>query len=269
MQKLKYEERVIESMRSVLVVFILVFSLGFTGCTDSGPLDIGDALSGCPNVVGPSPPEPAIISFSGNNDTITPMFNLGQLLLKFHANHEGDGHFSIVIYGTEDEYLELVFNEIGLFDSQVYVSLDLALFSFETFDHTPGLSQDFFLEVSANGPWTIDIFQPRFTTGLDEPLTISGTGTTASEAILLDCGLKTVTVNHAGEGHFSVVIYDIAGEYIDLLANEIGTYSGSTILDIDSKGLYVLDISADADANWDVSIGEIASNSSNTENETA
>ena len=63
-------------MRSVLVVFVLVFSLGFAGCTDSGPWDIGDALPACPNVVGPSPPEPAIISFSGNNDTVTPMFNL-------------------------------------------------------------------------------------------------------------------------------------------------------------------------------------------------
>lgn len=249
-------------MRQIIVSLILISSLIISGCLDSENLD---DLS-CPNVDAPIGTAPTEISFSGENDTVTDFFKLEQYLLLFDTKHEGDGHFSIVIYGTEDEYLDLIVNEIGMFEFEVYASLDLEL---DPFWSEYGLSgQDFFLEISADGPWQIVISQPRFSEGSGEPISISGTGTTASTSYYFDCGLRTVDVNHYGDGHFSVVIYDVSGDYIELLANEVDEYSGTSILDIDKKGLYVFDISANLDANWDFTIGNIPSSSSSEEEET-
>ncbi len=246
----------------MFVAFILLFSLISTGCVDTEDVepgserDIFDNSKTCPEVGSYTTENPLPLSFSGEGDTITDFFKLERHMLLFDIKYTGEGHFSTVIYGTEDEYLDLVANEIGDANYEVYISLESEL-SYILSDF--GISgQDFFLEIQADGPWTISIEQPGFNEFNENFTSITGTGINASNAYYFDCGLHKINVKHWSvvEGHFSVVAYDITGDYVDLVVNEIGNYEGSTILDIDKEGYYVFDISASDDAYWTIYVGD-------------
>ena len=87
---------------------------------------------------------------------------------------------------------------------------------------------------------------------LKAPLAINNTGSTATNCIELEKGLWRVNLNHSGDSNFAVIILDSNGKYIDLLANEIGSFSGETSLSIEDTGEYLLDI--DADGIWSIDI---------------
>ena len=66
----------------------------------------------------------------------------------------------------------------------------------------------------------------------------------------LEEGIWNVKLNHSGDSNFAVKFLDSYGFYVDLLANEIGSFSGETSLSIEDTGKYLLDI--DADGSWAV-----------------
>jgi len=247
-------------MKSIVLSLIILCSIISTGCVDSTDIepgseeDIFDNSTSCPDVEAYSEDEVSSISFTGEGDTITDFFKLESYMLLFDIEYSGDGHFSTVIYGTEDEYLDLVANEIGSFNYEVYTSLQTDL-SYISSDF--GISgQEFFLEIEADGPWTVSIKQPNFNEFNDNFTSLNGKGTVASDAYYFDCGMHKISVKHFGDRYFSVVAYDITGDYIDLVVNEIGNYEGTTILDIDKKGFYVFDISGSSDAYWTIYVGD-------------
>ena len=67
-------------------------------------------------------------------------------------------------------------------------------------------------------------------------------------------------MNHEGTSNFIVTLYDANGHFVDLLANEIGAYSGSTSVSSGgafgaSPGVHYVDV--DADGDWSIEITEI------------
>jgi hypothetical protein len=62
-------------------------------------------------------------------------------------------------------------------------------------------------------------------------------------------------MSHTGSHNFAVVLKDSGGNYVTLLANEIGSYSGKKSERLTS-GTYYLDITADV--SWTINISSMS-----------
>jgi hypothetical protein len=107
----------------------------------------------------------------------------------------------------------------------------------------------YYLQVDSTGPWSITMRQPR-PTSAPPGSAYAGSGDAATELFYLTPGAHTFTWSHTGSSNFIVWLLDANGQWVDLLANEIGSSSGSKIVGV-AGGLYLLDVSADGA--WQVS----------------
>jgi len=110
------------------------------------------------------------------------------------------------------------------------------------------------IDVSADGPWTITIEQPRPS---DAPQTSSfqGNSQTASDFFQLSEGLKRFAMTHQGSGHFGVTLLNKNGSRIgmeSLLANDAGPFNGSKAVRVPREDVYLLQVSADGP--WSVQV---------------
>lgn len=84
----------------------------------------------------------------------------------------------------------------------------------------------------------------------------SGTSNTATEIFYLQKGLARITLTYTDmskySSNFIVKLLDENGQYKDLLANEIGSYTGTKAIRIEQSGMYLLDITAEG--KWNVKI---------------
>ena len=64
----------------------------------------------------------------------------------------------------------------------------------------------------------------------------------ATDLFYLSNGLKVFTMAHDGSSYFFVWLMDGNGDNVDLLANEIGDYSGSTAIITDADGAWSINI---------------------------
>lgn len=85
-----------------------------------------------------------------------------------------------------------------------------------------------------------------------EPILLSGVGQQASQKFTLEKGLAIFRMTHSGQHNFAIELLNDSGQHIDLLVNEIGSFDGARAVGIESKGIYLLDISADGQ--WSVRI---------------
>lgn len=120
-------------------------------------------------------------------------------------NYYGDGHFAVVSYENGDDYDDLLVNKIGNYSGQVLI------------DH----GGTFDLEITADGEWTIQ------TSGLsiDDSTVFSGNGDFVTGITTHDGGNWEIT--NDGDSNFAVIQYGVKSGYMDLLVNEIGSYSGT------------------------------------------
>ena len=122
----------------------------------------------------------------------------------------GGGNFGVVSYvGTE--YNDLLVNVIGTYGGWVYVAPSVDRF-----------------EITSSGSWTVEV-RPITTARswlASEP--IAGKG---DAVLMLSGGASGITtIKNQGSGNFAVVAYTPEGEYLDLIVNEIGSYSGEVML---------------------------------------
>ena len=82
---------------------------------------------------------------------------------------------------------------------------------------------------------------------------IWGEGQQVSETFTLDKGLSVFEFEHRGDGHFSIWLMDEEGKE-DLIANDVGRFSGSKGVIVEKKGLYFVNVKADLDAKWSIII---------------
>jgi len=83
-----------------------------------------------------------------------------------------------------------------------------------------------------------------------EPILISGSGKKATEIFRLESGLSVFDLENSGTSNFIIWLLDSNGNRIELLANEIGSFKGSTALGVDA-GDYLLDIDGQS---WKINI---------------
>ena len=59
-----------------------------------------------------------------------------------------------------------------------------------------------------------------------------------------------VEFEHGGSSNFIVMLLDGDGDTVEYLANEIGSFEGSSAIKIDKSAAYLLDV--DADGSWSI-----------------
>ena len=83
---------------------------------------------------------------------------------------------------------------------------------------------------------------------------LSGSGDDVRSFTTTGTGLRIFTMSHTGTHNFAVVLKDNGGNYVTLLANEIGSYSGKKSQQLTS-GTYYLDITTDG--SWTIDISSV------------
>lgn len=188
------------------------------------------------------------IQLSGHGDDITQSFVLTTGVAIFQMSHVGSSNFAIwlVTQGGVEE--ELLANEIGSYQGSTLVGVTTSYSG----DVVPGT---YYLEVTADGDWTVTISQPRPSSAPGLPQTITGISDKASSAFTLTEGAIKFQMSYTGSSNFIVILYNEDGEWVDLLANEIGDYTGTTSVGVTSTGIYYLSVIGIG--SWSVAISHL------------
>lgn len=83
--------------------------------------------------------------------------------------------------------------------------------------------------------------------------TINGSTDTGTDAIPLEKGFAVVESRYNGSSNFVVALQDSQGQMIDLLVNEIGTYSGKSFVWIEETGDYYFNINGNQ-GKWEIKV---------------
>jgi len=183
--------------------------------------------------------EPATISISGVGQQASQMFTLTEGLSIFTMKHSGSSNFIVWLLDHNGNKVELLANVIGDFNGAKAVGIST--------------SGDYILDITAHGPWTVDITQPRPQTAQSVPVSLIGKGQQVSQFFTLTPGLARFKLVHDGERNFIVWLLDLKGNKLELLANEIGKFDRSKATGINDGGIYCIDINADGDWKIDIS----------------
>lgn len=174
-------------------------------------------------------------SLSGNGQEVTDTFSAGPGLMVAAATHDGDSNFIVELIDDDSgDRADGLFNVIGSFDGVVGVALE---------------QSEYFLDVNADGDWSIDIAEPFAPQDAIHqlPVEASGAGQDVVGPVSLD-GRATVSGEHAGESNFIVEIIEESASGFrgtEIVFNEIGEFEGET--SVDFQGTAWIDVSADGD----------------------
>jgi len=183
--------------------------------------------------------EPAPINLSGNGQMATNPFELESGLAIFTMTHQGQRNFIVgLIDSSGKDVNPVVANSIG--PSEVSKAVNIPR------------KADHLLNVNADGPWTIEVNQPRPSSA---PATTSfdGSGDAATSLFELSSGLHTINMGHQGERNFIVSLLDKNGKAVDpVVANEIGVANPSKAVRVPKEDIYLLNVTADGP--WTIEI---------------
>ncbi|MEI6426312.1 MAG: hypothetical protein WCO66_03065 [Candidatus Absconditabacteria bacterium] len=170
------------------------------------------------------------ITLTDAGKKITSSIHLTQGLHKFKLSYNGESNFSVTLLDSEGNYIALLANEIGDTSSSIGVKIEK--------------EGDYLFNVTAEGTWTIttDYSTPRVNVMQS---TLNDVGGKIIGPFNLTQGLHKFKLSHNGESNFSVTLLYNNGDYISLLANEIGNANSSLGVRIDKSGDYYFNITAD------------------------
>ncbi len=191
----------------------------------------------CSNSASVARPAPSPINISGTGQQASQKFNLEQGLSIFTMQNSGQSNFIVQLLDSNGNTIGTLANEIGNFSGSKALNI--------------ANDGSYLFNVDSDGPWSITITQPRPISA--PPMSaFNGHGPQATAFFTLSQGLHTFSFTHDGSSNFIVQLLDQNGNEIENLVNEIGNYSGSKAVHIDSSAIYFLNIYADG--NWTVSI---------------
>jgi hypothetical protein len=178
-----------------------------------------------PTVTQAAPAEPALPAnrtYEGRGAKVVRV-NLSEDYLHIASiTHKGSSNFVVQSIGEDGDDLDLLVNEIGSYSGVRLLDAE----------GTPKA-----LKVEADGRWTMTVKVALKAPVWDGNATGRGDAVLRVESAQLD--FTTVALTHRGSSNFVVEAY---GDSSDLLVNEIGRYSGETIL---PDGTVLVAISAD------------------------
>lgn len=180
----------------------------------------------------PSPP-PEPITLSGNGDDLVDLTDFNpEGIFGVEITGSGSGNFAVWNYDAQGDQIDLLVNEIGAYTGRHLLDIQ---------DRQPPTAG---FEVTASGPWTIEVFpfDPAYVENLRTPGTFSGRGDDFF-VVLNEAGLNRASISHTGSSNFAVWVLNDGG--LDLLVNEIGDYEGTVRVGAASTMLFM--VTADGD----------------------
>ncbi|MED4554678.1 hypothetical protein P9305_18350 [Lysinibacillus capsici] len=166
------------------------------------------------------------LKINGSGDIATKKFKLEKGFVIVDATHQGSSNFAVKLLDANANMIKLVVNEIGNYTGKKIYAVPTGEYQYE---------------VTASGPWTINMSQ-EIPAEVAPEGKVTGTGDSVV-FMNISKGAKTVAFTHDGSRNFVVKANDSV-----LLANEIGTYSGSKVQKVEDTSIYYFDITADG--NW-------------------
>lgn len=170
------------------------------------------------------------ITLSDVGTKITSSIHLTKWLHKFKLSYNWESNFAVTLLDSEWNYIALLANEIGDTESSIGVKIEK--------------EGDYSFNVTADWSWTIvvDYSTPRVTVIQN---TIDGVWSNIIWPFNLTKWLHKFKLSHNWERNFSVILLADNGDYIELLANEIGDVDSSIGVKIEQGGDYFFNITAD------------------------
>lgn len=154
-------------------------------------------------------PAPPVLKTTGSGDKIV-KFAAQDAPTFARITAKGGGNFAVISY-SGSEYGDLLVNEIGAYSGWVYIAA--------------GINR---LEVTSSGSWAIEIRAITSARQWDGASSLTGKGDTVVNLSGWPSGITTI--KNTSQSNFSVVVYSQEGDYLDLLVNEIGAYTGEVLL---------------------------------------
>ena len=230
-------------------VFVFVILSGCTSGSSSNNTPTAtpsSALTAVPSITQTVEPiatlgpvyEPSPINLVGSGPQVSQQFHLEKGLSIISMKHQGSSNFIIWLEDSSGKKIDLLVDVIGEFDGSKAEGITTA--------------GDYLLNFTADGPWSVDITQPRPQIAQPVPLSMTGVGQHATRFFTLKPGVATFRMTHNGSSNFAVWLDDVNGKHVDLLANNAGKFDGNRAEDIDQGGIYLLNI--DADGEWKIDI---------------
>ena len=187
----------------------------------------GTSATAAPNVFFKAWGNFATQTYSGVGDDVISLPKAMKAMI-IEGTHDGESNFSVWAMSKGGDRNDLVFNEIG-----AYSGINaIGLMSWD--------SKSKYLEVSADGNWTITV-KPI---SRASAFTTSGSG---SAVMKYSSGYKFWKIKHTGESNFAIWQH-CTNSNSGLIVNEIGNYTGKKSL---ISGRCVLIV--DADGHWSFS----------------
>ena len=204
-----------KALKLIIVIFVAIGLTSQPGVANAGKSPTAGVQS--LGEVSLKAPKNSSQSFSGSGDDIITVKLVSQSVL-VTMTHDGESNFSVTSKTRDDDYIDLLANEIGPYSGTVIQELGTSSWNKDKL----GL-----LEVSADGNWKI-VIKPLTKAKKWDGKPLSGTG----DLVVLVPG-KTkpgskLVMSHKGNSNFAVTTYSAKGGYLDLKANEIGNYSGKS-----------------------------------------
>lgn len=199
-----------QRIKSILLVFIVTFSL-----------------------VSPASAAPKTQSFSGTDDEVITVIPFKDSVL-VTATYEGESNFIVYPVDGTGKRGYSWFNQIDSWSGRIFqqnVTKPWAAIAVQTV-----------------GDWSITI-TPLSSAKVVNPKSYSGSGSDVIKFNKASKGLKKLTVTHNGDSNFFVRPISSKGKQGYSLVNEIGAYSGTTLL---PSGTLYLAIIGDGD--WTISV---------------
>lgn len=185
--------------------------------------------------------------FSGTGDEVTDLVQIpGSLavpcsqacgLYMLVMQHAGSGNFVVSVLGENGERRGLGANAIGRYSGSRILAI------------TPG---SYRLAIKASGQWNVGLAGLDDKDAFDLPYKYSQKADSGMGAVRLRSGLLRATASHAGTGNFIVQLYNVNGQRLGILVNEIGQYDGKVAQRIPAAGIYYLDVQANGE--WSIAL---------------
>jgi hypothetical protein len=201
--------------------------------TTAPPAAAGTTPTAAPPTTQPSattattpPPQalPADRTYSGRGAKVVKLSLSADYVHIATITHQGSGNFAIWSVDAGGEDLDLIVNEIGKYSG--VRPLD--------FSDDPTA-----LKIEANGSWRIVVRVAQKAPAWTGETSGKGAAVLRIDSSALGGGLATVQFTHRGSSNFVVTAW---GEEQHLLVNEIGRYTGETLL---PSGTVLVEIQAD------------------------
>lgn len=170
-----------------------------------------------------SQPDLDPVEISGTGTFSSDFFNIAGGLTIFEFKNSGSGNFIVYLFDEDGNEIELIVNEIGSVSGKNAMYLP---------------SGTYFMNIEHGATWSFQIKQPRSFDVKTIPYTFSGNSPDISDLITID-GLIEINYSYSGEGNFIVYILNELGQQVELLANEIGSISGSTTFKGDGNKYFI------------------------------